>query len=71
MIKTVTFFSNGNTMTIDENGKQIGEFQESWFLKFVHFLKDSGVENLGEIKFEMPNGSVAKYLPEYDNWEFK
>ncbi len=69
-IKEVLFFPNGNTAVCDEKG-QIPELQKSWFLMFVDFLKSKDIKVDKNIIFNMPNGKVAEYMPEFNNWQFK
>lgn len=77
-IKAIQFFSNGNTMAIDENGNQIGYLQESWFLLYINYMyKTYGFDKENpnmtsspeEIEFILPNGQKAQYIEKFNNWK--
>ena len=67
-IEKVYFHMNGNS-TAFNNNEQVPELQESWFLLYVNFLKEKGVEDIESIEFNLPNGKTAKYISLYDNWK--
>ncbi len=71
-VKTVLFFHNGNTAVFDRHGEQIPELQKSWFLMFVRFLKENGIDPLG-LEFRLPNNSTAELfeIPDGYNWSIK
>ena len=69
------FFENGNVAVFDrdggQDGEQASELQGSWFLKYVYFLEEKGVDVLNS-KFNLPGGRVARVFqtPEKKlNWE--
>jgi len=70
-VKTVYFFSNGNSAVCNDKGLQIPDLQKPWIRLFVDFLKKKGVKNIENIEFDMPTGSTAKWSEEYQNWELK
>ena len=72
MIKEVIFMRNGNTAVFDEDGEQIPELQESWFLKYIDFLKKGGINPgfIEKINFVFPDMRVAEYLKDVNNWKF-
>lgn len=67
----VMFFPNGNTACF-ENGRQVPELQESWFMLYVQLLAAIGHDPT-QIEFTMPNGMRAKVFELEDgsyNWGF-
>ncbi len=59
-IKSVMFFSNGNTAVFDTRGEQIGELQESWMLKFIEALPKEYIESYEQLDILLPHGKKAK-----------
>ena len=55
----IIFFSSGNTFVSDGSGKQISKFQESWFMLYIKFLEENGIDPT-TVFFELPNGNDAK-----------
>jgi hypothetical protein len=72
----IMFFSNGNTIALDNRGQQIPEAQLSWLRYWVKaFLKNGGkLDDILNTKFIMPNKrvvSVYKVDEEDFNWKPK
>ena len=65
----VLFFHNGNTAHM-KDGKQIPELQESWFMLYIKFLEEKGIDPLDGI-YTLPKGKaeVFKTKDGY-NWRF-
>ncbi len=64
----VRFLRNGNTFVM-ENDEHVPELERSWFLHFVNFLDQSGVDVLGST-FVFPDGMNVK-LHKNTNWNFE
>lgn len=52
-VKTVMFFSNGNTAVFDAEGNQIPSLQNSWLLLFMKFLQSNSTEPIDFDKTEI------------------
>ena len=57
----VAFFNNGNTIFLDNYGNQSPSLQKSWFLLYIKYLEQQGVNPL-EVKFSMPDGCKTASL---------
>jgi len=71
-IKNVMISDNGNIAVFDNNGQQIPELQQSWFLMIIKLFKEKGYtgEELKDVEFTVyPRCVRLRYLHEYDNWE--
>jgi len=65
----VLFFDNGNTMHFKE-GKQVPELQKSWFMLYIKFLEEYGINPIDGV-YKLPGGEakVFKIKTGY-NWQF-
>ena len=54
----VLFFDNGSTACF-EGEKQVTELQEPWFMLYVKFLEEKGIDPLDGI-YHLPDGSMAE-----------
>ncbi len=60
----VFLFNNGNSAFFDEKGEQVPELQRSWFLLYVVFLKEKGIDPT-EVDFMLPCGRAKIFeIPE-------
>ncbi|HVI07010.1 MAG TPA: hypothetical protein VND65_01825 [Candidatus Binatia bacterium] len=66
----VWFFPNGNTAVCDSNGKQMPELQESWFLLYVKFLEEKGIDPEG-IEFQLPHGKATVFKTSEGNYNWR
>jgi hypothetical protein len=57
-MKTVMFFSNGNTAVLSEDGQQMAWLQEPWLVKFTEFLEAQG-EDPTTFRYLLPSGMKA------------
>ena len=69
-VKSVYLFDNGNSAVFDNKGRQIVEIQESWFLIWLDFMIQNGVdiESIDEIK--LPSGKIAKPFKIDHGWNW-
>lgn len=65
--KTVMFFPNGNTAAVD--GEQIPGLQASWFLLYVEFLAEKGVDPT-QCEFLFPGGARAHVFRIDSGWNW-
>jgi len=56
----VIFFPNGNTVVF-ENGQQVPDLQESWFMLYVQLLAAIGIDPT-EVEFVMPDANRAEVV---------
>ena len=60
----VIFFNNGNTGVFGDNGEQMPELQQPWFLKFLEFLEQHPLNlDIEKISFETPSSTGNKFKP--------
>ena len=67
----VMFFNNGNTAFFSEEGEQLAELQKSWFIFYINFLVEKGIDPT-KGAYTFPNGKAAKVFKTEDgyNWSF-
>ena len=71
MTVKVMFFPNGVTACF-QDGKQVAELQEPWFLLYVGLLAAFGIDPC-EVEFTMPDARGMKVFQTEDgkyNWEY-
>ena len=68
----VTFFDNGNTIVFGDNGEQMPELQQPWFLKFLEFLEQHPLNlDIEKISFETQNGFKFKPFRIENGWNWE
>lgn len=68
----VIFFNNGNTEVFGNNGEQMPELQQSWFLKYLEFLEQHPLNiDVEEVTFETQNGLKFEPFKVEDGWNWK
>ena len=70
--KSITIYSNGNTLIFDNNGEQMGELQQSTDNLFFEFLELKGIDptKISKIK-KVVNGKnkvVKPFKTSYGDW---
>ena len=70
-IKTIFFFSNGNTAVTNENGQQMPEFQASWLLEAVNAMIRDGAEIDENCEILMPERRRAQLFKTREGWNWR
>ncbi len=65
----VIFFPNGNT-AVFINDEQSPKHQKSWFLKYVKFLEENGIDVLNS-EYLMPDDSRAELIKIGNRYNWK
>ena len=70
-IKTIFFFSNGNTAVTNENGQRMPEFQTSWMLTYVNDMRRLGAEIDENCEILMPERRRAQLFKTREGWNWR
>jgi len=69
-VKSVLFFSNGNTAVFDRAGGQVPELQLPWIISFAHFLLSAGVDP-ASLDITMPGGKPCNMIRVGDGYSWR
>ena len=70
-VKTIFFFSNGNTAVTNEDGQQVPEFQSSWLLTYVNDMRRLGAEIDENCEILIPGGHRAQLFQTDEGWNWR
>ena len=71
MVKSITFFNNGNVMCFDDKGQQVPKFQKSIIQVYCKLLEEEGTDPT-TVDFTMPDGRKAKpFKTESGSWNWE
>jgi len=71
MVKSITFFNNGNVMCFDDKGQQIPKFQKPIIQFYCELLEKEGIDPK-DVDFTMPDGRKARpFKTESGDWNWE
>uniref|UniRef100_A0A6M3LFS7 Uncharacterized protein n=1 Tax=viral metagenome TaxID=1070528 RepID=A0A6M3LFS7_9ZZZZ len=67
----IMFFTNGNTATFDDEGKQITDMQTPWIVLYFEYLEGKGIDP-AKCRFSLPDGGYAEpFKTDDDTWNWR
>ena len=70
-VKTIFFFSNGNTAVCDDAGQQMPQFQSSWMMESVGAMLRDGAEIDDNCEILLPGGHRAQLVKTSEGWNWR